>query len=168
MIEASLFYLFSLLAVLAGASVVTRHNAISSAVSLVVTMFALAAMYAMLGAHFVAIIQILVYAGAIMVLFIFVIMVLNLRGEGPAPWHLSPRAVAGAGVGGLVGLTALTGLSALRAAGLKSPGELPADFGTIESVGDALFRTWLLPFEVVSALLTVAVIGAVVLSKKEL
>ena len=104
----------------------------------------------------------------IMVLFIFVIMVLNLRDNTPGPWNLTPGTVAAAGVGGLVGLTVMTGLSAARAAGFESPDALLADFGTIEAIGDTLFRRWLLPFELVSALLTVAVIGAVVLSKKEL
>lgn len=168
MFEAALFYAFAALSVLAGASVITQRNAISSAVSLVASFFCLAAMYALLGAHFVAVIQVLVYAGAIMVLFIFVIMVLNVREASFTGWDLRPRALAGAGIGGLVGLSVLIVTSATRHAEYGAPGELSADFGTIEALGNALFSKYLLPFEVVSALLTVAIVGAVVLAKKEL
>lgn len=169
MFEALLFYTFSALAVFAGAMVITRRNAASSAIALVASFFCLASMYAMLGAHFVAVIQILVYAGAIMVLFIFVIMVLNLREDNDPGWNLSPRAVLGAGVGGLVGLTVFVGASAARSATFLPADKLDPGFGTIEQIGYTLFSgRYLLPFEVVSALLTVAVVGAVVLAKKEL
>lgn len=168
MFEAALFYAFAALSVLAGVSVITHRNAISSAVSLVASFFCLAAMYALLGAHFVAVIQVLVYAGAIMVLFIFVIMVLNVRENAFHGWDLRPRALAGVGIGGLVGLTALIVTTATRHSELGAPGTLPADYGTIEALGRALFSHYLLPFEVVSALLTVGIVGAVVLAKKEL
>ncbi|MCB9764415.1 MAG: NADH-quinone oxidoreductase subunit J [Alphaproteobacteria bacterium] len=169
MFEAVLFYTFAALAVISGVSVITRQNAISSAVSLVASFFCLAAMYALLGAHFVAVIQLLVYAGAIMVLFIFVIMVLNVREAALSAWELSPRGVAGAAVGGLVGLSVIVALSASRDMALLGPDALPESFGTIEGLGLLLFSgQFLLPFEVVSGLLTVAVVGAVVLAKKEL
>lgn len=169
MFEAVLFYTFSILAVLAGLAVITRDNAISSAVALVVSFFCLAAVYAVLGAHFVAVIQVLVYAGAIMVLFIFVIMVLNVRDASKVPWEITPRRVLGFGIGGLVGTVTLVGLGGAMGEGLLSPEAAGADFGTIEQLGLAIFAgKYLLPFEVVSALLTVAVVGAVVLAKKEL
>jgi NADH-quinone oxidoreductase subunit J len=167
MTEAVCFYLFSLVAIVAGIGVVTMRNAISSALSLVVCFFFLAADYVLLDAHFVAVIQILVYAGAIMVLFVFVIMLLNLREEGPTP--IGPptrRAILGVAVAGLLGIGLVTSVSALKAP--PSP-DLPASFGTIADVGLALFAgDYLLPFEAISILLTVAMIGAVVLAKKEI
>ena len=143
MLLAVSFYLFALLAILAGIVVVTRQNPISSAVGLVACFFFLAGMYVMMDAHFVAIMQVLVYAGAIMVLFIFVIMLLNLRGgDVQGITDMAPRALIGLGVAG---------------------------FGTIEQVGLALFSgKYLLPFEFASALLTVAMVGAVVLGKRDI
>jgi NADH-quinone oxidoreductase subunit J len=161
-----LFYVFALGVALSALSVVTRKNPIASAVSLVSCFFFLSAIYAMLDAHFVAVTQILVYAGAIMVLFIFVIMLLNLRGAGGTirpTW--APRAVAGLAAAGLVGTGLVTALSALTT---PFQGQVPADFGTIEQVGNTIFGgQYLLPFEVASALLTVAMVGAVVLAKRE-
>lgn len=167
MSEAVLFYLFSLVAVIAGLGVVTARNPITSALSLVACFFFLAANYVLLDAHFVAVIQVLVYAGAIMVLFIFVIMLLNLRGDEPAPlFELSRRALFGIAVGGLLGIGLITAVSLHPGA---PAGGLPDEFGTIAAVGRSLFAgPYLLPFEVVSLLLTVAVVGAVVLAKKEL
>ena len=96
MFEAVFFYLFSLFAIVSGVGVVTMRNPIASALSLVICFFFLAADYALLGAHFVAVIQILVYAGAIMVLFIFVIMLLNLRhGDHLTFNDIGPRGVVG-------------------------------------------------------------------------
>jgi NADH-quinone oxidoreductase subunit J len=163
-----LFYFFSLLSVIAGIFVVTARNPITSAISLVVSFFGLAADYVLLDAHFVAVTQVLVYAGAIMVLFIFVIMLLNLRGEKAPLLDVSRRALLGMAVAGLIGVGLVAGLENVTAG--MSEG-VPKDFGTIASVGEALFSSnsrWLLPFEVVSVLLTVAVIGAVVLAKREI
>jgi NADH-quinone oxidoreductase subunit J len=167
MIEAVLFYFFSFVAICAAFGVILARNPITSALSLVVCFFFLAADYVMLGAHFVAVIQILVYAGAIMVLFVFVIMLLNLREEGPAPiGDLGRRAILGAGVAGLLGIGFIAGLDTVA----NTPDRpLPDGFGTIANVGLALFGgNYLLPFETVSVLLTVAMIGAVVLAKKEI
>lgn len=179
MSEAVLFYLFSLVAVVAGLGVVTSNNPITSALSLVVCFFFLAADYVLLDAHFVAVIQLLVYAGAIMVLFIFVIMLLNLRDGQPTPLgDIGRRAVFGVAVAGLLAIGLITAVGAL---GYGAPA-VPADggvslapgsgeilYGGIEHVGRSLFTgRYLLPFETISVLLTVGVIGAVVLAKKEL
>ena len=166
MILASLFYVFALVAVLSGIAVITRRNAIASAVSLVVCFFALASMYAMLDAHFVAAVQILVYAGAIMVLFIFVIMLLNLRDDSRPQWgDLPGRAIAGLAVAGIVGTGVVIAIEGMKG---QFGGPVSADYGSIEAVGRALFGgAWLLPFEVASVLLTVAMVGAVVLGKRE-
>ncbi len=164
MIQAALFTFFSLLAVVAGLAVITLRNPISSGLALVGSFFCLAAMYAMLGAQLVAVIQVLVYAGAIMVLFLFVIMLLNLREEVARPWgDLSPRALwsiaAGMALGGA--------LIVAGAGGVAHHARLPEDFGTIAAVGRSIFNGhWLLAFELTSALLTVAVVGAVVLGRR--
>ena len=170
MAQAVLFYLFALVAILAGIGVVTARNPIASAISLVVAFFFLSGIYAMLDAHFVAVTQVLVYAGAIMVLFLFVIMLLNLRDEGIGLiGELAPRAIIGLAIAGFVGIGLIIGLESMRAAGFLPTGP---NFGTIEAVGLALFSGgrdgYLLPFEVASALLTVAMIGAVVLAKREI
>lgn len=166
MTESVLFYFFSLLAVIAGISVVTQRSPIASALSLVVCFFALAADYVMLDAHFVAVVQVLVYAGAIMVLFIFVIMLLNIRDDGPAAVGLiNNRGLFGIGVAALLGVGLLAALDGV----IHRPSpELAEGFGTIANLGEVLFKgQYLLPFEAVSLLLTVGMIGAVVLAKRE-
>jgi len=170
MLEATLFYTFSLLAITAGVLVVTLRNPISSAIALVASFFCLSAIYALLGAHFVAVVQVLVYAGAIMVLFLFVIMLLNLREETSTAWgDFSPRVVTGFMVAGLLGGGIIIAMSAVGHAELLRQTQVGQDFGTIEAVGRALFAgRFLLPFEAVSALLTVGVVGAVVLAKRDL
>lgn len=171
MTQPVLFYLFSLIAVISGFSVISARNPITSALSLVACFFCLAADYALLDAHFVAVIQLLVYAGAIMVLFIFVIMLLNIREELPvALGDISRRALFGVSVAGLLGIGLVTAIFNATQHAPKMPA-VDANYGTIQAVGVALFSSesvYLLPFEVVSALLTVAVVGAVVLAKKEI
>jgi NADH-quinone oxidoreductase subunit J len=168
MTEAVLFYLFSLIACIAGVSVVAARNPITSALSLVVCFFFLAADYVLLDADFVFVIQILVYAGAIMVLFVFVIMLLNLRDGNAGPLlDIPSRSLWGILVGGLVGVGLLATFGAVQG---EMVADVPEAFGDIATVGRALFDPngrYLLPFEVVSVLLTVAVAGAVVLAKRE-
>jgi NADH-quinone oxidoreductase subunit J len=166
-IETVFFYVFSLAAVACAISVVVQASPIASALSLVGCFFCLAADYVLLDAHFVAVIQLLVYAGAIMVLFIFVIMLLNLRHDGPLPIAgIGGRALAGIAAAGFMGV----GLLALLDRLASGPGAaLPPDFGTTRAVGLAMFAgPYLLPFEAVSLLLTIGMIGAVVLARKEI
>ncbi len=163
--ELILFYIFGGLAVATALGVVFFKNPISSAVALVGALFAMAALYAMLDAHFLAIIQILVYAGAIMVLFIFVIMLLNLRGDelNEKPLSRGFKAVAILSLLGFLGL--LLPLYQLFSIPSRSVG--PA-YGTVKIVGELLFKQYLFPFEYVSVLLLVSLIGGVVLAKREL
>ncbi|MCK6503768.1 NADH-quinone oxidoreductase subunit J [Myxococcota bacterium] len=167
MLQAVIFYTLAIAAVIAGVVVVTRRNPISAALALVVAFFFQAALYVLLDAHFVAVTQVLVYAGAIMVLFVFVIMLLNLRGDqGAALPQPSARAQVGLAVAGLVGTGLVTSLDALRRVDMGPAAE---GFGTIQQVGGLIFDgTYLLPFEVASVLLTVAMVGAVVLAKREI
>ena len=167
MAEAIAFYTLASVAVALGIIVVTRQSPISSAVALVGSFFCLAAMYALLDAHFVAIIQVLVYAGAIMVLFIFVIMLLNIRTSGPVALpHLGARAITGLAIVGLIGTGLVVSARALHDTPLEAR---PPEFGTIAQIGQVMFGgAYLLPFEVASALLTVAMVGAVILGKRDI
>jgi len=160
-----LFYIFGGLAVVTALLMVTRQNPISSAMWLVASFFAFAALFANLGAHFIAVIQILLYAGAIMVLFIFVIMLLNIGVE-----ELKPRQMQFSGLLGGAVVIYLIVLFALALLKSKS-GEFPLvaeDFGYVAPVGRMLFTKYLIPFEVTSVLLLVAIVGSVVMGKRKL
>lgn len=156
-----LFYLFALITVAGAASVLFARNPIHAAMSLVGTFFGLAGVYVLLFAHLVAALQIIIYAGAIMVLFVFVIMLLNLtrtepRVGGLRSWHL----VGGASV--VIG----TGFLYVVFESLPVEAAPPhPDFGTVAGVGRLLFEQFTLPFEAISILLLVAIVGAVVVAK---
>jgi NADH-quinone oxidoreductase subunit J len=155
-----LFYLFAILTVVAAAGVIAARSPIYSAMSLVGTFFSLAAIYALLLAHTIAVLQVLVYAGAIMVLFLFVIMLLSL-GESVGPAKVT--------FPGVVGGIASAALFALLVVAMRpfAPVSAPAaaGFGTLRSIGAQLYTQWLAPFEAVSLLLLVAMVGAVVVAK---
>ncbi len=160
-----LFYLFGGLALATALGVIVFKNPISSAFSLIVSFFAMAGLYAMLDAHFLAIIQILVYAGAIMVLFIFVIMLLNLQGDElkERPFHPYFKGLAALlllGFGGVLYLVLGPMNTSMR--------EVGDGFGSIKEVGTELFTRYWFAFEYTSILLLVALIGGVVLAKREL
>ena len=152
--------------VLGGAIVtITRKNLVSAVMSLVATFFGIAGLYAMLSAHFLAAIQVLVYAGGIMVLFVFVVMVLNR--EEADPWALRNPLTKGLGVGALLYLVLRLGQLIVAAAPtlqthIEAP---PANFGTVGGVGETFFTDYLFPFEGISLLLLIAIIGAVVLAR---
>ena len=163
--EAAIFYILGGIAVVTALLMVTRQNPIASALWLVVCFFAFAALFINLGAHFIGIIQVLLYAGAIMVLFIFVIMLLNVGAE-----ELKSRTLQFSGVlGGLVAIYLITllALSVLKEKVSAFP-ELPADFGYVAPVGKLLFTTYLVPFELTSVLLLVAIVGSVMMGKRKL
>ncbi len=141
---------------------ITRRNPVTAVMSLVATFFGLAAIYAALSAHFLAVIQVLVYAGAIMVLFIFVVMILNR--EEVAPLSLRPMRLLGVAAG--VYLTWTFTRVVLRDFSLdKGPAAVADTYGTVASIGDMLFREFLYPFEAISLLLLVAIVGGVVVSR---
>jgi NADH-quinone oxidoreductase subunit J len=159
--QAVFFWLFALLSVVGAVATITRRNAVTAVMSLVGTFLALAALYVMLFAHFIAVIQVLVYAGAIMVLFVFVVMILNK--EEDEPWAL--RGLFGKGIAGLALVYLLVRLvGVLWANPARNPGPPPPDYGTTASVGKVLFSSYLFPFEAVSIVLLIAVVGALVLA----
>lgn len=165
--ETVVFYVFAVLALAGALMVVTFKNPVSSALSLVLTLFSTAVLFVLLLAHFIAVIQILVYAGAIMVLFLFTVMFLNLKPEALKfeSKHLHFKVSALLAVLLLVGYFASLGfkkgllLSNISASNMDG-------FGTVEGVGKTLFTDYLLPFELTSILILVAIIGVVVIAKK--
>ena len=160
-------------AILAGAAVagalftITRKNPVAAVMSLVATFFALAGIFATLNAHFLAVLQVLVYAGAIMVLFIFVVMILNREEVEPISLRGIVTRAAGViasifGVLIAVRLVLVTRDTTL----MKGPvAALPDDYGTVGAAGLSLFRDFIYPFEAISLLLLVAVVGGVLVSR---
>lgn len=156
------FYLFSLLAIASALLFVTRKNPVPAALWLVNVMIALAGLYVMLDAPFVGIIQVLVYAGAIMVVFVFVVMLLNLGRSG-----ISDIRALGSRLGaGAVGLALLANLLVVQRQKIPRIALAPETDNVVEAVAASLFTDYLVAFELTSLVLLVAVIGAVLLAKK--
>ncbi|HEX7090259.1 MAG TPA: NADH-quinone oxidoreductase subunit J [Longimicrobiales bacterium] len=165
-----LFYLFAALALGGGLGMVLGRTPIASLLSLVASFFSLAAIYVLLQAHFVAAIQVIVYAGAIMVLFLFVIMLLNLGHDYRRDLREFGWIVAGSVVAGLTGYGLLRGLAA-EGAVTDMGGSLVIEaalreLNAVGAIAAPLFRTYLVPFELTSLLLLVAIVGAVLLAKR--
>jgi NADH-quinone oxidoreductase subunit J len=161
--------------ILAGATLggalltVTRRNPVAAVMSLVATFFALAGIYASLSAHFLAVLQVSVYAGAIMVLFIFVVMILNRDEVEPVSFRGIITRAVGVVVAGFGIVVAVRIVHFSRdAAVLSGPrGDLPADFGTVAADGVSLFRDFVFPFEAISLLLLVAIVGGIIVSRSQ-
>ena len=167
----NLFYLFATGAVISAAMCILRRNPISAAMWLVATMFSLAGIFLLLQAPFIAAIQVLVYAGAVMVLFLFVIMLLNL--EVAVSDLRGPTSVGGSiAVVGLlvVELGALWAYTPERLAREAAQAATlpPASDNIVLDVAGPLFNAYLIPFEVTSVLLLAAIVGAVVLAKRRI
>ena len=168
----TVFWIFGVIAMGSALLCITRKNPIASALWLVVTLFALAALFVLLDAQFIAVLQVLVYAGAIMVLFLFVIMLLNLGRPGPS----DIKGPLGLGVAVLLAAALLFLLQPLTQTTLRSaitlpPGSVPAlqqQQGIVGAVAIPLFDAYLIPFEIASVLLLAAIVGAVVLAKRKL
>jgi NADH-quinone oxidoreductase subunit J len=165
------FYLFGFIAIVSALVFVTRRSPVAAAMWLVVVMFCLAALYVLLDAQFIGVIQVLVYAGAIMVVFLFVIMLLNLGQPGQL---VDARGLWWKLAAGLVGIAMVAELFALSRATATAPFALPegtaaqqvATTGAIAPIAGALFHDYLLAFEITSVVLLAAIVGAVVLGKR--
>jgi len=160
------FLIFAIVAVVCAINVVVQTHPISSAISLIGVMGSLAVLYLLLGAEFIAAAQVIVYAGAIMVLFVFVIMLLNAGAEAKKGRSLMAQNL------GVPLLIVFLGLVAWLVQRLY-PENVGVRFGGFRGgsalhVGRSLFTTYLLPFEVISVLVLIAIIGAVVLARKEI
>jgi NADH-quinone oxidoreductase subunit J len=170
MTEKVLFIVFAVLAVAGGIGAITRKNVVHSLLLLIFTFLNVAAIFFLSQAYFLAVVQILVYAGAIMVLFVFVIMLLNLRTfEQEEQTHRKQRWLAFA-LSLLVlaeFVVVLGGVTFTSARGGFTPEAISEAGGGTKVFGDALFNNMLLPFEVASVILLVAMVGAIILVKRE-
>ena len=162
MVQLVLFFVFGVIAVAAAVNLLAQRHPINSALSLIVVMASVAALFLLMGAEFLAAIQVIVYAGAIMVLFVFVIMLLNAGVEERTP---------GSRVAKLVGFPAVVVLAALLGWTLFAHDPHPVAValsggfvGSPTAIAQLLFRDFLLPFEVTSVLILIAIMGAVVLA----
>lgn len=160
-----LFYLLTFLALMFASMVVLTKNPIHSVLYLVLTFFAIAGHYILLNAQFLAVVHIIVYAGAIMVLFLFVIMLLNLNKETEPHKSIWLKASATVAAGSL--LIVLVG-SLKGAANIQAQNTFNSNIGLIENLGKTLFNDFLLPFELASILLLAAMVGSVMLGKKSI
>ena len=158
---------FAILAVISAITMITRRNPITSALILVVNFFCVSVMYLMLRSQFIAIIQVLVYAGAIMVLFLFVIMLLNLQDESKLTENITYKKLSAVILALLLfstlGITTVFAFSGKY----KTINPNAEAMGTIESVGKQLYSVYSFPFELVSFILLAAIVGAVVLAQKK-
>ncbi len=158
-----LFYAFATLAVLGAlAMVLNVRNTVAASMSLVVTMVSLAGIFVLLEAHLVAVIQIMVYAGAIIVLFLFVVMLLNLRTDDFGPGRQRLLQLSGA----ILGLVALTEFLR-RMGGLGEPPPLPEGWGGYRELGLAMYTDYVLLIELAGLLLTAAIVGSLILAKRK-
>jgi NADH-quinone oxidoreductase subunit J len=162
-----LFWLFAFVMLVFGAAVVINRNPIASALSLVICFMGLSALFMSLDAFFIGIIQVLVYAGAVMVLFLFIIMLLDLRAEERRRINLV-AVIGGAAVALALFVQIYSVVGQLSAAQKPFPPLASAKTDDVHSVGLLLFTNYNLPFQIIGVLVLVATIGVIVLSKREL
>jgi NADH-quinone oxidoreductase subunit J len=172
MLHLVLFFIFAAVCVGGAINLLAQKHPINSALSLIVVMGSLAVIYLLLGAEFVAAVQVIVYAGAVMVLFVFVIMLLN-AGVEERTAHGSRVAtmlgVPGLILGLVIGVWVVSRAAGLDKIAIGGPNIMNGAevFGNPQAVGRLLFRNYLLPFEVTSILILIAIMGAVVLARRE-
>lgn len=164
MLDTFFFYAFALMAVAGAILTITLRSAVHCAMALIASLAGVAGLYLAQSAEFLFAVQIVLYIGGIMVLFLFVIMLLGAEqtGRTPAAWWLQPAAL----VLGVILLIEATYIVITQRDMLPAAGEVSAAFGGPVSVGETLFSQYVLPFEVTSILLLVAMIGAIVLSRR--
>jgi NADH-quinone oxidoreductase subunit J len=164
MVHHLLFFIFAAIAVAGALNLLVQKHPITSALSLILVMGSLALLYLLLGAEFVAAIQIIVYAGAIMVLFVFVIMLLNAGEEEHTD---GSRMVMIFGVPSVAALVGMIVYVLVKRSEMNAGIELASFMGSTTGVANLLFKEFLLPFEVTSVLILIAIMGAVVLARRE-
>ena len=163
----NLFYFLTSLTLLCALMVVISKNPVHSVLFLIITFFTISGHYILLNAQFLAAVNIIVYAGAIMVLFLFVIMFLNMGKHSDAKLKTSTLSkISGTIAGGLLFVVMIAALKDTELAGYN-PDTFNSQIGMVENLGAVLFTQYLLPFELASVLFLVAMVGAVMLGKKE-
>jgi NADH-quinone oxidoreductase subunit J len=170
--EAIFFYLVAVVTIAAGVGVVAFKNPVHSALSLLLSFAMVAVLFVLRHAEFLAAVQVLVYVGGIMVLFLFVIMLVNVKGLSPDSAFLSRLAplavVTGVLVGLLLAIFVLFGVLAAGSGDLTALQQVDGQpLGNTEAVGMTLYTTYLVPFEVVSVVLLVAMIGAIIFGRRD-
>jgi len=161
-----MFYGLGFVAIASSLAMIMHQKPINSALYLVITMLAMAGLYALLDAHLIAALQVLVYAGAVMVLFLFVIMLLNLREKERL--ISSPQIAFQGIVVLLIGAFFVWAIHSADTDSIPVMGEATPDFGSTASVGGLLYTDYILPFEIASVLLLAAIVGAVILAKTKI
>jgi len=166
MVEAAAFYILATLILGFGVLVITAKSTVHSVLFLVADFLCVAALYVTLRAPFLAVIQVMVYAGGIVVLYLFVVMLVNLK--RPPEAHSDPRRLGRLGV--VMAVAVLAELAAIFTAGWAKPAAVEGTLSpqNVEQIGRALYTDYLIPFELASFLLLVAMIGAIILAKREL
>jgi NADH-quinone oxidoreductase subunit J len=166
MVEAAAFYILATLILGFGVLVITAKSTVHSVLFLVADFLCVAALYVTLQAPFLAVIQVMVYAGGIVVLYLFVVMLVNLK--RPPEAHSDPRRLGR--LGAVMAAAVLAELAAIFALGWVKPASAGGTLSprNVEQIGRALYTDYLIPFELASFLLLVAMIGAIILAKREL
>lgn len=167
MLHQVLFIVFGLICVAGAVNLLVQRHPINSALSLVVVMGALSLIYLLLGAEFVAAVQVIVYAGAVMVLFVFVIMLLNAGAEEHSRGSRVALWLGGPGVVLLIGLIVYLMVRSNQDFNAVRIGNFVPSPDNTHAVASLLFRDFLLPFEITSVLILIAIMGAVVLARRE-
>jgi NADH-quinone oxidoreductase subunit J len=166
--EQGVFYFLASIALFSAVMMLIQRNPVNSALYLILNFFSLGGLYITLHAQFIAMVHIIVYAGAIMVLFVFVIMLLNLGDDKRLREHLTVKSYIG------IAFSAAFVMELIYIIGFRSggfPGSVPpqaVEIGTVEYLGKVLFTKFLYPFEIISLLLIAAIVGAVILAKKKI
>ncbi len=157
-----------IVAIVASLLMVTRRNPVHSALWLIVTFFSIAIMYLSLNAQFIAVAQVIVYAGAIMMLILFVIMLIHLETEQEQTRKITGAKIIGAFITIILFLEIIAAVISFRVTGTKGPftPEMLDSYGNVRSVGMVLYGKYMFPFEIASILLLIGIVGAVVLSKR--
>ena len=167
--ELLIFYPLAGFCVVMGLGVIFNNSPVGSAISLIGMMLGLAGIFVLQQAHFIAIVQIIIYAGAIMVLFMFVVMLLNLKQGEDEGWASRDKNLPLSVLTGFLAVGILYKITmVLFSVDMDTPASLPDSFGTVAVIGETLFTDFVLPFEVASILLLLAMVGAVVLAKSKL
>ncbi len=163
--EIFLFALFSVVSIVSAILVVSLTDPVKSAMSLIVSFFCLACLFLLQSAELIAVLEVLVYAGAIMVLFVFVIMLVENKDAPVVRPTLAARVALPVKIGAVL-VVAYALVSAIRSAPLAGSAELPEGFGSVQSIGHEFFDNFLFHFELTSILLLAGIVGAVVVTKK--
>lgn len=160
-----LFAILALISIVSSVVMISAHRPIDSALSFIVTLISIAALFALVNATFLFVVQIIIYAGAILSLILFIIMFLNIKDENLPDEKYKNRWLLGTSI--IITPFSLILIDLILRSDIAVHALRDEKFGTIKDVGITLFSQWILPFELVSILLLVALIGAVTLSKKE-